>query len=81
MSYGDSDVSKFLSPALSCVRQPTRELGARAVQIMLETIAEPDVTREHHVVLPTQLIIRETCAAKIAQPKKILKVEDIITQQ
>jgi LacI family transcriptional regulator len=81
MSYGDSDVSKFLSPALSCVRQPTGELGARAVQIMLETIAEPDVTREHHVVLPTQLIIRETCAAKIAQPKKILKAEDIITQQ
>ncbi len=70
MSYGDSDVSKFISPALSCVRQPTHELGARAVQVMLETIAEPEVTREHHVVLPTQLIIRETCATKIAQTKK-----------
>ncbi len=71
MCYGDSDVSKFLSPALSCVRQPTHELGSRAVQVMLETIAEPGVTREHHIVLPTQLVIRETCATKIAQTKNI----------
>lgn len=78
MSYGDSDVSKFISPALSCVRQPTHELGARAVQVMLETIAEPDVTREHHVVLPTQLVIRETCASKVAQTKKTLKAEEVI---
>lgn len=79
MSYGDSDVSRFLSPALSCVRQPTNELGARAVQVMLETIADPDVTREHHVVLPTQLVIRETCATKIAQPKIKVNVEKILS--
>lgn len=77
MSYGDSDVSRFISPALSCVRQPTTELGVRAVQVMLETIAQPEVTREHHVVLPTQLVIRETCAAKIAQTKKILTAEEV----
>jgi LacI family transcriptional regulator len=79
MSYGDSDVSRFLSPALSCVRQPTNELGARAVQVMLETIADPDVTREHHVVLPTQLVIRETCATKIAQPIIKVNVDKILS--
>lgn len=68
--FGDSDVGRFISPALSCVRQPTHELGARAVKIMLETIAEPDVTREHHVILPSQLILRETCVIKRAQTVK-----------
>jgi LacI family transcriptional regulator len=73
--FGDSDVGRFISPALSCVRQPTHELGARAVQIMLETISEPDVTREHHVILPAQLILRETCTAKRAQMVKPVTTE------
>ena len=73
--FGDSDVGRFLSPALSVVRQPTRELGMRAVQVLLESIAEPEVTREHHVILPTQLVIRETCAAKRADPDNITVVE------
>ncbi len=75
--FGDSDVGRFLSPAISVVRQPTRELGMRAVQVLLESIAEPEVTREYHVVLPTQLVIRETCAAKRAEPKNITAVEKI----
>jgi LacI family transcriptional regulator, galactose operon repressor len=64
--FGDSDVGRFLSPAISAVRQPARELGIRAVQLLLESIADPRVTREHHVLLPTQLVIRETCVEKKA---------------
>ena len=73
--FGDSDVGRFLSPAISVVRQPTRELGTRAVQILMENIAEPGVTRERHVILPTQLVIRETCSSKRAQPDKIVNVK------
>lgn len=69
--FGDSDVGRFLSPAISAVRQPTNELGARAVQILMENIAAGQVTHEHHVVLPTQLVIRETCVAKRANPEAI----------
>jgi len=68
--FGDSDVGRFLSPALSAVRQPTRELGERAVEVLLENLADHEVTREHHVMLPTQLVIRETCSTKKAQTKK-----------
>jgi LacI family transcriptional regulator len=64
--FGDSDVGRFLSPAISVVRQPARELGSRAVQVLLENISTPEITREHHVVLPTQLVIRETCVTKQA---------------
>ena len=42
-------------------------MGVRAVQVLLEGLTDPEVTREHHVVLPTQLVIRETCASKRAR--------------
>jgi len=67
MCFGDSDVARLLSPALSAVRQPTRELGTHAVKFLLENLSEPAITKEQHVVLPTELVIRETCTAKKAQ--------------
>jgi LacI family transcriptional regulator len=73
--FGDSDVGRFLSPAISAVRQPTRELGHRAVQILLENISDHEVTREHHVILPTQLVIRETCVSQRAKGNASLSVE------
>ncbi|HXF99810.1 MAG TPA: substrate-binding domain-containing protein, partial [Bacteroidota bacterium] len=71
MCFGDSDVARFISPALSVVRQPTHELGARAVQVLFEMMRSRDATIEHHVILPTQLVLRETCKAKIATGKEI----------
>jgi LacI family transcriptional regulator len=65
--FGDSDVGRFLSPAISVVRQPARELGVRSVQVLLESIRDHEATREHHVILPTQVVIRETCSSKRAQ--------------
>ncbi len=73
--FGDSDVGRFLNPPISAVRQPTREIGIRAVQILLENIAGHDVTREHHVILPTQLVVRDTCSSHKAQIKKPIAVE------
>jgi len=62
--FGDSDVNRFLSPSLSCVHQPTQELGTKAVQMILEMIRKPDEVREQHVEIPTELILRETCIRK-----------------
>ena len=67
--FGDPDAGRFLSPALSVVKQPAAELGTRAVQILLENIAHPDVTREHHVILPTQLVLRDTCVRGPAEAR------------
>lgn len=71
--FGDTEVGRFISPAISVVRQPTHELGSRAVQILMENILSPDVVHEHHVVLPTSLVLRETCIAKRAQ---VVTVQD-----
>jgi LacI family transcriptional regulator len=62
--FGDSDVNRFLSPSLSCVHQPTQELGTKAVQMILEMIRNPEETREQHIEIPTELILRETCIGK-----------------
>lgn len=77
--FGDSDVGRFLSPAISAVRQPARELGERAVQVLMENLDPQNVTREHHVILPTQLVIRETCATKRAQTGHSPILKDSIT--
>lgn len=61
MCFGDSDMSHMLSPALSCVNQPTRELGMTAVDTILEHIRSHDRTKEHHIVIPTEMTLRETC--------------------
>jgi LacI family transcriptional regulator len=61
ISFGDSDVGRFISPSLSCVSQPTQELGTRAVQMVLEMIQKSDLHGEHHEEIQTELILRDTC--------------------
>lgn len=64
ISFGDSDVGRFISPSISCVHQPTAELGNKAVRMILEAILRPDGFQEQHVEIPTELILRETCIGK-----------------
>jgi LacI family transcriptional regulator len=66
--FGDSDTNRFMSPPLSCVSQPTQELGSRAVQMMIEIIEHPDEVPERHVEIPTELILRSTCVGKKVSP-------------
>jgi DNA-binding LacI/PurR family transcriptional regulator len=58
--FGDSDVSDIISPALSCVKQPSYDLGVKAVELLFESLKNPEA-RERQIVLPTELILRETC--------------------
>ena len=62
--FGDSDTNRFISPSLTCVRQPTHELGMRAVRMILENIRNPENEKEEHIELATELIVRETCVAR-----------------
>jgi LacI family transcriptional regulator len=67
--FGDSDVARLISPALSCVSQPTFELGSKAVELMLTTFAHPEAAKDQHLVLPTELVLRETCTGGTAAVK------------
>ncbi len=66
ISFGDSDVSDVISPALSCVSQPSYQLGSVAAGLLLKNLSDPETLRNQHIVLPTDLLIRETCTLQKA---------------
>jgi LacI family transcriptional regulator len=59
--FGNSPVQNFLSPPLSCVNQPTEQLAARSMDLLLENIAKVDNFEYQQIVIETDLILRGTC--------------------
>lgn len=53
--------SQYLYPALTTVNQPFDLMARNAIDMILKTRAETDT--DHHVILPTRLIIRESTTA------------------
>ncbi len=61
IGFDDTDICLFADPRLTTVRQPLSEFGRAASRLLLTYIDNPDASVEH-LVLPTELIIRESCA-------------------
>ena len=57
--WDDIQVARYVSPALTTVRQPMRLLGARAAELLFERI-HTGVTPAGEV-LPTELVVRASC--------------------
>jgi len=62
--FDDIAAARHVTPALSTVRQPMRELGERSVRLLLDRIGAPDAGRRS-VVLPTELVTRRSCGCTI----------------
>ncbi|MEA2550181.1 MAG: LacI family transcriptional regulator [Chloroflexota bacterium] len=62
--WDDIAVARHVSPALTTVRQPMRELGSTAAVLLAERISagrrEP-----RHVLLPTSLVLRASCGCQV----------------
>jgi LacI family transcriptional regulator len=58
--FDDVYLGSLLTPTLTTVHQPMRQLGERACSLLLERIAEPGLPRRVER-LPTRLVIRESC--------------------
>jgi DNA-binding LacI/PurR family transcriptional regulator len=54
--------AELLPTALTTVNQPKREMGRRALEILLEHIELSSPTEPRHEVFETYLIIRDSCA-------------------
>jgi DNA-binding LacI/PurR family transcriptional regulator len=63
VGFDDFAWSSLLSPPLTMVRQPAIELGAAAGKAILKRLQAPNQDMVEKVVLPTQLIVRESTAA------------------
>ncbi len=60
LGYDDLSLMRFLKPALTTVRQPNSDIGARAAEIVLNNIKDPSCWEPQTVVLKPELIVRES---------------------
>ncbi|MFN8491340.1 MAG: LacI family DNA-binding transcriptional regulator [Caldilineaceae bacterium] len=63
VSFDDLPVSLVVDPFLTVAAQPAYQMGQRATELLLQRIFSPAATPGQEVVLPTQLIVRQSCRA------------------
>ncbi|MDA8219878.1 MAG: substrate-binding domain-containing protein, partial [Dehalococcoidales bacterium] len=77
VGQGDFPIAPYLEVPLTCVRNPTPEMGARAVELLLRRIGGERPEQPEKVILSPELVIRRSCGAKlsagIAQPGIVLE--------
>jgi LacI family transcriptional regulator len=64
ISFDDFDAASLVSPTITVVRQPTVELGRRAASLLLDRLNDNGSQEAVRIVLPTELIIRESCGCR-----------------
>jgi LacI family transcriptional regulator len=62
VSFDDLPVAAFADPPLTTVHQPVPELGAKAVELLIEQIKRPEQP-PRQVRLPTRLVVRRSCGS------------------
>ncbi len=62
VGFDDLPAALVVDPFLTVVAQPAYEMGRRATELLLQRIADPAALPQE-VLLPTQLIIRQSCRA------------------
>jgi LacI family transcriptional regulator len=61
VGFDDTEVGRLLSPPLTTVRQPLREMGRVALRTALR-LATGEQLDSHHVELATEIIVRNSTA-------------------
>ncbi len=64
VGFDDLPIATLPDVQLTTVRQPVAQFGARAVEILLDLI-ENGINPPRHIVMETELIIRNSCGAGI----------------
>lgn len=59
IGFDDLDISKYLTPGLTTVKQQISLKGERAVKLLIQNIEEPDMPKIEEI-LPVRLVIRES---------------------
>ncbi|AFK01574.1 transcriptional regulator, LacI family [Emticicia oligotrophica DSM 17448] len=59
VSFNNEPTCTYLTPSLTSISQPIREMGTQAIRLLLKQL-ESDIIENETVVLDTQLVIRES---------------------
>jgi DNA-binding LacI/PurR family transcriptional regulator len=60
VGYDDFGVSRLTMPALTTVHVPAEDLGRKAADLLFDLVGG-DVADPRHTVLPTELVLRDSC--------------------
>ncbi len=67
VGFDDLEDAARTNPALTTIRQPVQQKGAAALTLLLDLI-DGKVENPYQVILPLQLVIRQSCGANLSQP-------------
>lgn len=61
----DSDLAEFATPSITVMRKDFAGMGTVAAHLLLERLGETQAKKRkpHRIILPTELILRQSCAA------------------
>ena len=62
--FDDIPIARFLTPPLTTVGVAIADLGAKAIQRLLEVMERGESRESQHEVLPTTLVVRGSCGAQ-----------------
>lgn len=65
VGYNNIDVADYTQPALTSVSTPIEELGRQSAELLLRLINNHPIV-DKKIVLPSELIIRESCGCQIS---------------
>jgi LacI family transcriptional regulator len=63
VGFDDTRVAQMTRPLLTTVRVPMSNMGAKAVELLCQRIAEPDQPPVK-VSLAAELVVRESCGCR-----------------
>lgn len=66
IGFDDIEQARYVTPPLTTVRQPPRQLGIRAVRLVLEARVKGAVPVQ--LLLPTTVVIRQSCGCRGPRP-------------
>ena len=64
LSFDDFDLAEMMTPTVSAVRQPIKAIGYEAARLLFERIRRDFTGKPRSILLPTELILRESCGCK-----------------
>ena len=68
--FDDIPIARYVTPRLTTVTVAIAELGRRALELLLESIATNNPRRPPRETLSTTLVVRESCGATLAAAKR-----------
>ncbi|MER7893168.1 LacI family DNA-binding transcriptional regulator [Micromonospora sp. NPDC094482] len=66
--FDDAPMAALVSPPLTTVRQPVRDLAAEAARLILAAVDAPGAPAPDSIVLPTDFVVRRSCGCPAEAP-------------